>query len=251
MRSVFTVKLEERSDDSFPGDDEIIAALRGFGWEPRIGPNWEYFCALGAACAVGDRAVQERERRAWYREQAETVFKEMPELDVTDPERNSVIYFGRIADEDTVFTVTRRVMGELKFRLLHKELLKLQSATDRAVRNVLQENLFCGVVGSKVTVYERGRKVALLTGQVISNQLREAYKRDSRDIALTVVPLVLFLILIPLDYSFGGALRPDLRGVADRVATAMLTTAIVSGLGFLTVYWRLGREGSVVWDYGH
>lgn len=250
MRCVFTVKLEERPDGSFPSDDEVIAAIRGFGWEPRIGPNWDYFCSIGAACAIGDRADQEAERRQWYREQAETVFSEMPEVKVSDPERRSVIYFGRMASEDTEFTVTRRVMGELKFRLLHRELLKLQSATDRAVKKVLAEPLFCGVVGSKVTVFERGRDVVLLSGAVVSSRLREAYRRDSRDIALTLVPLVIFLVMFPLDYQFGGGLRPDIRSLFDRFATAMLTTAIVSALSFMSVYFRLARESSVVWDYG-
>ena len=250
MRAVFTVKLDERPDGSFPSDDEIVATIRGYGWEPRTGPYWEYFCELGASCAVGDRAVQEVERREWYREQAESIFAEMPEVLRTDPERESVIYFGRMGDDNTEFVVTRRVMGELKFRLLHRELLKLQSSTDRAVKRVLDEDGFCGVIGSRVTVYERGRNVVLLSGTVVSNRLREAYKRDSRDIALTVVPLLLFLVMFPLDYAFGGPLRPDIRAALDRLTTAMLTTAVVSALGFMSVYWRLGRESSVVWEYG-
>jgi len=251
MRAVFTVKLDARPDGSFASDDEIIAAIRGFGWEPRTGPHWEYFCALGASCAIGDRADQESVRREWYRQQAEVVLSEMPEVKRTDPERDAVIYFGTMADEDTKFIVTRRVMGELKFRLLHRELLKLQSSTDRAVRNVLSAKLFCGVIGNKVTIFERGREVVLVSGDVVANQLREAYKRDYRDIALAVVPLILFVVLFPLDVMFGGSLSPDVRGVVDRFATAMLTTSIVSALGFLTVYWRLGREGRVVWHYGH
>ena len=251
MRSTFTVKLEERSDGSFASDDEVIAAIRGFGWEPRLGPNWEYFCAIGAACALGDRADQERERREWYRDQADIVFAEMPEVKRTDNERDAVIYFGRMADESTQFIVTRRVIGELKFRQLNRELLKLQSSTDRIIKDVLAEPLFCGVIGSKVTVYERGREVVLLSGDVVSNRLREAYRRDSRDIALAVVPLLLFIAIFPLDYQFGSLLRPDVRALLDRFSTAMLTTSIVSLLAFATVFWRLRRESSVVWDYGH
>jgi len=64
MRSVFTVKLDRYEENSFPSDDEIVAAIRGFGWEPRSGPHWEYFCSLGAACALQDRAQDEVERRA-------------------------------------------------------------------------------------------------------------------------------------------------------------------------------------------
>lgn len=251
MRATFTVKLDVRPDGSFPSDDEVIAAIRGYGWEPRTGPNWEYFCSIGAACAIGDKAEQEKERRQWYREQAETVFAEMPEVIVTDPEREAVIYFGIMAEDNTEFIVTRRVMGEIKFRLLHKELLKLQSAADRAVRNVLEEEIFCGVIGSQVTVYERGRNIVLLSGYVVSNRWREAYKRDSRDIALTIVPLTLFLVMFPLDYKFGGPLRPDIRALSDRFTTAMFTTAIVSALSFLSVFFRLGRESRIVWNYGH
>lgn len=250
MRSVFTVKLDEGPDGNFPSDDDIVAALRGFGWEARSGPNWEYFCSLGAACAYGDRAGEEAERREWYREQADLVFAEMPEVLRTDPECDAVIYFGQMADQDTVFIATRRVMGELKFRLRHKELLKLQSSTDRLVKNVLAQELFCDIVGSRVTVYERGRNVVLLSGDIVTNRLREAYRRDSRDIALTVVPLVIFLVAFPLDYKFGGPLRPDIRSLFDRFTTAMFTTAIVSGLSFLSVYFRLARESSIVWDYG-
>ncbi len=253
MRSVFTVKLEARPGSVFPSDAEVVAALRGSGWEARRGPFWQYFCddAIAASCpVVEEAAAEERVRLMWYREEANRVFKRMPELCEDDPEREAVIYFGRLAVLDAEFVVTRLVMGELKFRLLKDELVDLQSATDRVIRSVLRQSIFVEVSRSRVVIFEHGRDRVLLTGQVMRGTWREAYHRDSRDVLLTVVPLLLFLVAFPLDRTFGSLLASDIRSVFDRFATAMLTTAIVSALSFMNQLLRLARESVVVWEYG-
>lgn len=251
MRAVFTVKLEGKPSGAFPSDEEVISVLRDFGWEPRSGPFWEYFCDRAADCPIDEQAAaEERVRSLWYSEQGHRAFDSMPELKPQDPERDSVIYFGRLAETDTEFVVTRLVMGELKFRLLQPELIDLQSATDQVIKSVLPEEIFGGVVRSKVVVYETGQNHVLLTGEVIANALREAYRRDSRDVALTIVPLLLFIVMFPVSHAVAPELRPDIASLIDRFSTAMLTTSIVSALGFLNILFRLRRESAVIWEYG-
>ncbi|MBI5230669.1 MAG: hypothetical protein HY876_00705 [Coriobacteriales bacterium] len=252
MRAVFTVKIQGGPEGYFPSDEDVVVALRRSGWEPRFGPFWEYFCdAAAAECSVGEMAAAEmRVRALWYTEQAHKAFEAMPEVAADSPERDSVVYFGRLPETDTCFAVTRVVMGELKFRLLQDELLDLQASTDRIVRSILKQDLFVSIIRGKVEIYERGRDRVLLTGKVISNVLREAYRRDSRDVALATVPFLLFLAVFPLSVAVAGELEPHVASLIERFSTAMLTTTIVSSLGFLSVLLRLRRESIVEWEYG-
>ena len=56
----------------------------------------------------------------------------MPEIAIED--EGNVIFYGFMADYQTKFAITRRVEGQITFRLLHPVLTRLQTSTTKMIK---------------------------------------------------------------------------------------------------------------------
>ena len=97
MRAVFSVDIPPLSDGGYSSDDEVVKVLRGFGWEP---------VELRAhRPRNSDADPSEAASITKARELAQPLFAQMPE--VAAAEKDDVIFFGYVADDQTKFVVTR------------------------------------------------------------------------------------------------------------------------------------------------
>jgi len=183
----------------------------------------------------------------------------MPE--VAAAEKNDVVFFGYVADDQTKFVVTRAVENQITFRLPHPVLPRLQASAKKIVRRILvakflEQSLVVG--NSRIVVYERGYDDIIITGRVISHPLRETRRTSTKDLLLTIVPLLLLVPLTVLLIVAPSAITaqpttsalatPLIHGTLERMSTALLTTALVSGLGLLTTYYDIKKNRSIAWD---
>ena len=123
MRSKVTIRIP-RESGGFPETIKILEIFRDFGWE------------LTEIAQLGD---DEEQKQKIYRERAEKLFADMPEI--AQEEKEHVVFFGFFAGDQTKFVVTRRVEGQLTIRLLQKELGNLQSSTEKTVRRLLDAKI--------------------------------------------------------------------------------------------------------------
>jgi hypothetical protein len=274
MRAVFTLDLPEKVPGEYPDDPEILKLVRGFGWEPRrlelleekdikamlaaqgsstdereptprdIGHE-TFIRSAGQASSSQGGEPDEAARTGHYKRLSAPLFEEMPE--VAAAEWNYVIFLGYVSDNQTLFVVTRMVPGQITFRLLHRELPRLQSSTEKMIRKILSarlEKLPLHIADPTVTVYERRFDHVILTGRVITQPFKETRRINLKDLLLTIVSVGLF---VPTAYVVMS--RPPTPGVAptflhatlDRGSTALLTAALVSVLGFVHTWIQVRR----------
>lgn len=253
MRAVFSVDIPKTTNGDFPTDVEITKMVRGFGWEP---------VELRAAALLGERGGSddglETAKLAKYKELAQPMFEQM--LEIAAAEKDDVVFFGKVADDQTQFVVTRPVENQITFRLLHPVLPRLQASAKKIVKTVLRTDLVgkrLAVGNNRIVVYERGHDNIIIAGRVISRPIRETCRTDLKDLLLTIVPA---LILIPVtalllqtptnspEQSAGIMSAPLMRGTLERLSTALFTTALVSLLGLLTTYYDIKKNRAIAWD---
>ncbi len=114
MRSVFTVNIKP-SKLPYPSTNEILNKIHGFGWTPVEAIDYD-----------------EEKLVKYHQRMAKELFIEMPEI--AQQEKDSLIYYGFLADDKTKFVITRVVESQITFRLLHPELPKLQNSTRKLVK---------------------------------------------------------------------------------------------------------------------
>ncbi len=286
MRAVFTIDLPSRDED-FPPDAEIMILVRRFGWEFKDMPRMtrEDIKAIMRAQGSGrSDAATEGERlqspkvvpipklaepqtvktasvpderieavlREHYKRLAAELFVEMPE--VAGAERDAVIFSGYIAGDQTLFVVTRMVPGQITFRLLHRELTRLQTSTEKMMRKVLGSSLGdepFHVQSPIVNVYERMFDHVIITGRVITDVWKETLRSNLKDALLFAVPLGLFIptLYVLLRYPQDPAAAHDFwHGTLERLSTALLTTALVSALGLLQTLIEVRRGRIIDWS---
>jgi hypothetical protein len=190
----------------------------------------------------------ESQRRERYRQEAEKLWSEMPE--VTDEERPHVIFFGLLEDTRTKMVVTRRTGAQATFRLLHTNLARLQRATSRVVGELVTTHkgeAQLSVAEQEVIIYERGHEEILIEGRVIPNALHEAILADKRDLVLAiasgtlVAALLISLLLIDLQAN------PHVATSLDRLFSTFVGTFIVSILGIVHTYWDIKDKKVIAW----
>jgi len=289
MRAVFSIDLHEADEGTFPADEALLQLFRGFGWEfremekltsadirnimraqtshdqsapvnvpsedPAHLPNHPMTPqdAVGNSVVAGSNIGRTTEAAlAQYKRLAKDLFEEMPE--VAGAEQAAVLFTGYIADDQTLFVMTRMVPGQLTFRLLHRELPRLQTSTEKMMRKVTSARLKdkpLHIGNPTVILYERKFDHVIITGRVITRVWHETIKSNLKDALLTVVPLGLFLpttlvllstpILPTAPISFW-------RGTLERLDTAFLTTALVSALGLLQTWIEIRRGRLIDWS---
>lgn len=232
MRSVFTVDLPLGQDKTYPDNQQIIDLLRSFGWEPL------------EVCGLADEAAKSQK----YQELGEPLFQHMPATAVATPK--DVIFCGYLSDDFTRFIVLRLVNGQITFRLSNMVLARLQTSTEKIIRKLLQARLnggWFGVCNQAVIIYEQGNDYVVAHGRVVPSPIRETLRKDKKSVLLVIISLVIFTLLALVvngvdlgDHTFTAA-------TLERMSTALLTTALVSGLGLLETYLEIYRNRIIVW----
>lgn len=274
LRAVFTVELTKK-DENFPPDEELAALLDGLGrgfknlgemtrgrmraimtaqskLSPHEVPHPE--AVIGDADSHNPPHSMEsyEDRRAKYRELAEELFTEMPE--VAGAELGGVIYVGIFQRYQALFAVTSMNKREVTFRLLHRELPRLQASTVQAMKDLLTTWMVEPCLRRdevEVNVYERKFENVIITGKVITHPLREAQRVNLKDILLTIVPLILFIpatIIVGHWDQWTNNGNQFWHGQLERFSTALLTTSLVSALGFIQTYVQIKRSKLIDWS---
>lgn len=231
MRTVFTIDLQPTANEErFASNDSILTVIRSFGWEPT------------EIAELKDEKTKEEK----YKQLAEKIFGEMPEIAVA--EKTHVIFYGYFGDYQTKFIVTRRVEGQITFRLLHPILPRLQKSTEKIIRQVLKSPL--GSISDQiVSLYELGQDHVILEGRVIPSALREAIRSDKKDVFLIAVPLAILAVVVFILIGIDLTTHSLVKGTAERLSTALITTALVSALGFIQTYLNIRRNRLIAWSY--
>lgn len=274
MRAVFTVELSKK-DDKYPLDEELAVLLDGLGRGfKNLGEmsrsRIRAIMTAQSKSALGDKPPAEvangnavssaiiapldsyELRREKYKVLAEELFTEMPE--VAGAELSGVIYVGIFQQQQALFVVTGINHREITFRLLHRELPRLQASTVQMIKDLMTTWMVEPCLSSdhvEVNIYERKFDNVIITGHVITKPLREARRADLKDVLLTVVPAALFFPLTALvenwDLWTHGA-SPFWHGQLERFSTALMTTSLVSALGFLQTYLQIKRSKTIDWS---
>jgi len=275
VRAVFTIELAKNDAGHYPTDEEIAGMMEGLGRGFRDladatpehvmailnaqTPSQKSASAERAATLLPHRAPGEtrptfnyEERRHRYCVLAKQLFGEMPE--VAAAEMNGVIFLGCVQKMQTLFFLTRMNEREVTFRLLHRELPRLQSSTAEIMKDLIS----VGLVGGKrryddveVHVYERNYDRIVIKGRVITNQFLETWREDHKDTLLFIVPL---LLLSPtafvLDHqdALANAMPKFWFSQLERLSTALLTTSIVSALGLVQTWFQIRRMKLIDWS---
>jgi len=235
MRSVFTVNIPSNESGEYPSNTEILHRIRSFGWEP---------------IEIQRMNEDEAAKEVRYKELADKLFNEMPEI--AKEEKESVIFFGYLADDQTKFVITRSVEGQITFRLLHPVLPRLQSSTTKMVKKLISCTINkrqLEISNQTVVIYERGFDHIIISGRVIPNPVREALRTDRKNVLLATGPLILAvpvmfgLLVVNSDNS------PLLGGTMERFSTALLTTSLVSALSLFQTYYEIRRERLISWAF--
>jgi hypothetical protein len=206
---------------------------------------------IASPAAEGAEATQRQQAGPRYSlpELCGPLFDEMPE--VAAAERSATVFLGYIANDQTIFVVTRMVKRQVTFRLLHRQLPKLQSSTVRMIEMLLPaaiDNKHPIRLSSKlVSVYERHFDHVIITGRVITDPFRETWRSNFKDALLVIVPTFL---LLPTFASLYYAHPADtlLYGTLERLSTALITAALVSALGLYTAWREIRRHKLIDWS---
>lgn len=232
MRAVFTVDIPSTGHGKFPENAEILDQLRTHGWE-----------------FVGTANMEDDKRILKYKDLANNLLEQMPEVRKTE-EAEHVIYYGELQDDKAKFVITRVVQGQMTFRLLHPNLGKLERSSEKMIQKLLATTIGDGrfkISNSSVLLYERGFEDIIIKGEVITKPLSEAAKSNRRDVLLVIGS---FLIMVPTLaglFIFTSEEHRILGGTLERLSTALITTIIVSGLGFFQTYYEILRERPINW----
>lgn len=231
MRAVFTVEVPAVSIDRFSTNEEFLSRIRSHGWEE-----------------MKNRDLSPEERETRYIQQADTLWSSMPEIAAR--EKEYVIFYGLLQDNQTQFIVTRVVEGQATFRLLQSNLEKLQASTTSVIRRLTttQGNQpGVKIRYERIAIYEKGDDEIIIEGRVIPNALLEAWKTDKRNILLAVSGLLLTVPSILFLFFIDPAVNRIIGGTLERLSTAFITTTIVSAIGFLQTFLQIRGVKLINW----
>jgi hypothetical protein len=275
MRAVFTVELGKKQAN-FPSNEEIERLMddlgRGFKNLAEMTQDRAraILTAQSRALSNGPTAIPEvssipqgvhqsetalesyEERREKYRELAGGLFDEMPE--VASAEKAEVIYLGYFQKQQSLFILTRMNSRELTFRLLHRELPRLQASTTSMVRDLLAQRAVSTDLSSdnvEINIYERVFDYVIIKGRVITKPIRETIRSDKKDFVLFIFPLLLFLpTAFVVDHwsQLSQASSAFWHGQMERFSTALVTTSLVSALGLFTNWYEIKRSKLIDWS---
>jgi hypothetical protein len=231
MRSVFTVLIPPVGTNNYPTDTEFLTRIRSLGWEN-----------------TRAKEKSEEELKEWYKTKAAEIWNQMPEIAMA--EKEYVIFFGDLQDNQTKFIITREVEGQATFRLLQTNLDKLQSSTVymvKTLRKPIGSLLPLEISNQRVSIYERGHDEIIIQGRVISNAFDETWRVDKKNILLAIGALLLSIPLFTTLIWVNSKTNQIIGGTLERASTAFLTTFIVSLIGFIQTFLEVRSTKVVDW----
>ena len=231
MRAVFTVQIPPVSTDRYPTDEEFLSRIRALGWEN-----------------TKAREKADDELKAWYNEKASELWDLMPEI--ASGEKDYVIFYGDLQDNQTKFIITRVVDGQATFRLLHPNLDRLQASTIYMV-DTLQKPVGTlpplEIRNQRISIYEREHDDIIIQGRVISSYAKETWRIDKKNILLAFGA---FLLAVPTFITLiwvNSNTNEIIGGTLERASTTFLTTFVVSLIGFIQTYLEIRKIKIVDW----
>lgn len=231
MRAVFTVQIPSVSTDRYPTDDEFLSRIRALGWEN-----------------TKAREKADDELKAWYTQRASEIWDLMPEI--ASGEKEYVIFYGELQDNQTKFIITRLVEGQATFRLLHPNLDRLQASTVYMVKT-LQKSVGSlpplEIRNQRISIYERGHDDIIIQGRVITSYARETWRVDKKNVLLAFGS---FLLAVPTFITLvwvNSQTNTIIGGTLERASTTFLTTFVVSVIGFIQTYLEIRNVKIVDW----
>lgn len=275
MRAVFTIELAKNEAGHYPTDEEIAGLMEGLGrgFRDLADTTPEHIMAILNAqspshkSASSDRSaslaphrapgetrptLSYEERRHLYCVLAKQLFGEMPE--VAAAEMNGVIFLGCVQKMQTLFFLTRMNEREVTFRLLQRELPRLQSSTAQIMKDLIS----VGLVGARrrfedveVHVYERNYDRIVIKGRVITNSFYETWRDNHKDTLLFIVPLLLLsptAFILDHQDALAHSMTKFWFAELERLSTALLTTSIVSALGVVQTWFQIKRMKLIDWS---
>jgi hypothetical protein len=241
MRARFTVLLTPQDGGDFPTNADIEGWLEQRGY---------------AAEGITNEFASDDARRQRYIELADEFTVQMPEF--RGNEHQYTIFYG-VLPGLTQFFVTRRSRGQLTFRLYQVEPLELRSATREIIRVILEIPMMgrqLRLYKNIVEIYEKGEEEVLMWGKIITDPWAETRRQNSLERGFTRISLLLFalsIVVLLVMYVYVDPMSNPLSqlaiGTVERLSTAFLTSAIVSGYGLYHSYQQMKQHGLINWDF--
>jgi hypothetical protein len=231
MRSVFTVQIPPISTDRYPTDDEFLSRIRALGWEN-----------------TKAKEKADDELKNWYTQKAAEIWDQMPEIAIA--EKEYVIFYGELQDTQTKFIITRLVEGQATFRLLQKNLDRLQASTVymiKTLRKSIGSLPPIEISNQKVSIYERGYDEIIIQGRVVTSTLAETWRVDKKNVLLAIGAFFLALSFLIAIIWINSTTNQIIGGTLERASTAFLTTFVVSIIGFVQTYLEVHNIKIVDW----
>ncbi len=230
MRSLFTVEIQQ-TGASYPSDQDVVEALRLQAWDRK-----------------GTSDLDWAARVEFYKNDSEVYWQEMPEM--AFDEKEYIIFCGKLQDNKTRVIVTRMVQGEANIRLINHSLGDLQSSTARVIKRITVDNNSdnrAKIRNNSVRIYERGHEHVVIYGNVIPSPLKEAARRDAKNLYLSAGTLILGIITLISSYLMVGGVHGFIAGNLERISTAMLTTFVVTAITFFQTYFHIRQHDVIHW----
>jgi hypothetical protein len=248
MRALINVKLPQDSDGSFFDIQEFRNALQTMRLKPLDIPS--------ANGAEGENNMKE-----YFLARAEPIFHKMPET--TEEEkarkefsRQNIVYASDLPRSNSLFMVTAHTEGEYRFRLLNPKIEELQDGCEDLIIRIREYNEKHRdrqlTVYGKIRIFEHGLEESTISGSIVHKTLFENIKTlASRELLLVRVGLIIFLVGFFINFLPVIKSIDWLSGLIDRFSTALLTTAVVSGVSIYHTVIRLAPVIQWTASYDH
>ncbi|HCR72043.1 MAG TPA: hypothetical protein DIW23_11410 [Anaerolineae bacterium] len=228
MRALLNIQLPLDENDQFINIKEFRKILQTIGLKPTDMPSDE----------------NEKEFRAYCLRRSEPIFDRMPEKSEEDQlkkafSRKNIIYASDLPQSNTIFMITAHTETEYRFRLLNPKIESLQEGcVDLVLKirsyNEKYPNRQLGL-GDNIDIFEHGLEESTISGKNVKSRWNATRKVAGRDILISVLGLIFFVILTVLNILFIPE-ETISHTIFDRLSTAMFTAMIVSSLNVYYTY---------------
>lgn len=236
MRALINVELSQNADGQFPTLAGIREILKDMGLEPSDMPD-------------GRDPTNEATLEKYFEDRARHILERIPAKCDEDADRkrravDNLIYASDLPNSNTEFMVTSHTSAFVRFRLLNSKLEDLQEGCQDLVQRILDYNGRHSLlrlrraearnkptltIAGRIRILEHGLEEPTISGIIIRNRIRALWQFAAKDVAILLSGIVLFLVL-----AFGplaSIANLEVKGHVDRLATAMLTAAVIAAIG--------------------
>lgn len=231
MRAIFTVDILPNDAQEFPSNEDFLLQIRANIWED-----------------IRVKELSVSEKFDLYMKVASELVADLPEI--VYPDKESVIFYGALQENQTRFVITRITEGQATFRLSNANLSRLIQSVEKLVGWLVatpSKGRTLDISNDRILVFDKDSTNALVSGRVIADPLTESIRVDLRNLLLAIVSSLLLTITL-----IGIFLVPDfpiVLGTFERLSTALVITIIISSLSFFQTYYGIRTAGVIVWSF--